>query len=71
MTQDDFVEKHRHELAGLMLDAMLEHRTGSAGALWLRVMMKKLDTRLVAIYQDMHPAKPQGEAKTLPMKGTR
>ncbi len=61
MTLEQFIEKHRHEVMGLIADAALAGRSGADLALWLRNTMKKVDSRLAAIYQELQP---------LPMNGT-
>jgi hypothetical protein len=58
MTRDDFIAKHRHELAGLVLDGCTVARSGADLAIFARQIMHKVDARLGAIYAEL-TAKPQ------------
>lgn len=55
MTRDEFIEKHRHELMGIITDAALLKPDGAMFARWLREQMRRMDVRLVAIYEEFNP----------------
>jgi len=64
LTRQDFVEKHRHELAGIAFDAALAGRKGGELALWARTMLVQIDRRLGMIYDELtKPAGPHGASK--------
>ncbi len=75
-TETEFLEEHRHEFGGYVLDALQIGVSGPALALFLRNILKKIDARLVTIYRaDINPptvptkapmtngVKPQGVTK--------
>ena len=49
-----FIDRHKHELAGLILDGSMG-RTGSDYALWARSIMSRIDAKLAAVYDDLKP----------------
>lgn len=53
MTRDEFLERHRHELAGLVLDAAVGERRGADLAIFLRNAMKRTDALLGAVWADL------------------
>lgn len=61
MTRQDFIDKHKHELAGVIADAAVVQRAGAPLAHFLRLAMQRIDQRLGSIYDDLQPAetKPQ------------
>ena len=65
MTRDEFLERHRHEMVGIVIDAASVPRAGGEMALWLRTMMRRIDLRLTEIYKDCHPEKRLPNAKWL------
>lgn len=52
MTKDEFLEKWRHELSGMILDAATSEHRGAALGLFAREIMKKVDRHLVAMHND-------------------
>lgn len=62
---EKFVERHRHELAGLICDAALVARGGAPLAIFLRESMKLIDARLKLMYAELRP-EPKPEAKPRP-----
>lgn len=72
MTEDErlskrkaFIDKRRHELAGLVLDGSTFNRTGGELALWCRNIMYRTDAMLVQMFDELFPppAKSQVEAE--------
>lgn len=55
-----FIDKRRHELAGLVLDGMTLNRTGAELALWARTTMHRTDKILADLFDELYPppAKP-------------
>lgn len=64
MTRQEFVEKWRHELAGMCLDAALAGRHEASLGLWARAMMQKLDKMLAQMYDEVSPEKAIPAQKT-------
>ncbi|MGD9712862.1 MAG: hypothetical protein AB7V46_12435 [Thermomicrobiales bacterium] len=63
MTKTEFIDRWKHELAGMVLDAML-HRHGAEAAIFARNSMRKIDERLGQMFDQLNPpaevpAKPQ------------
>lgn len=50
LTRGEFVEKFRHELAGLYIDAITQQRTGAELAFYIRQLMHKCDKLLGTFY---------------------
>lgn len=74
MTRNEFVEKHRHELCGLIVDAAVHCRRDIELSLWLRTAMVEIDKRLAAIFDDaakVASENKQPDKPTLPMKQAR
>jgi hypothetical protein len=55
MDRAAFIEKWRHEMAGLVLDGCAVHRTGAEFALFARQIMHKVDQRLGQMYDQLNP----------------
>ena len=55
MTQADFLDKWRHEIGGMVMDAMAP-RDGAHAALFVRQILKKVDAKLIEIWTAMNPA---------------
>ena len=53
MTRSDFIDKWRHEIAGLALDGATAQRTGADLALWARGLMKKVDAHLASMFDQL------------------
>lgn len=64
MSKDDFVDKYRHELAGLVVDAATSKRTGADLAMSLRFLMDKIDGKLGSMYADLVPDLIRKAART-------
>lgn len=64
MTQTDFIDKFRHEIGGMILDAVTP-RDGAHLAMFARQILKKVDAKLSEMWNSMNPAKPQGKANAL------
>ncbi len=62
VTRQEFVDRHKHELAGLLMDGMFVERSGAMRASWTRDAMRRIDQKLGDIYdqlcEDKQP-KPQ------------
>ena len=56
MTRQEFVERWKHQLAGMILDGATVARTGADLGLWCRSVMGKTDVLLARMYDDLHPA---------------
>lgn len=41
------LDKYRHELAGMMLEAVTSHPTGAELGMYVRTIMKKIDTKII------------------------
>lgn len=50
-----FIDRHRHELAGLILDGATFNRTGGELALWCRGIMHRCDQKLAQMFDDLFP----------------
>ncbi len=59
MTRDEFIDKFRHEIGGMVLDAATAHRTGAELAVSIRFVMKKIDATLGAAFDSLAPAPKQ------------
>jgi len=58
-----FIDRRRHELAGLVLDGMTLHRTGAELALWARHVMHRTDAMLALMFDELIP-KPEPVKQT-------
>ncbi len=56
MSRLEFVEQHRHEIVGWILDAVLDPQTGAALALQLRTLFKRVDAKLAGVYDQLQAA---------------
>lgn len=61
-----FIERHRHELAGYVCEAVTTGKAGAPLAAWLRQTMQRIDQRLALMYQELRPdtAVPKNVTKT-------
>lgn len=66
-----FVEKRKHELAGLVLDGMTLNRTGAEFALWARQVMHRTDAMLAQMFDELCPPKPAEGTKPKLAQGTQ
>lgn len=67
ISRQAFIDAHKHELSGVLLEALMNReRQGGELALWVRLMMMKLDAKLGAIYDQLAPktADPVGPVAT-------
>ena len=55
MTQEQFCDKWKHELSGLILDAATMGLHGAELSVFLRGTLRKVDALLVKQYTDLHP----------------
>lgn len=53
MTKQAFIDKYKHELAGLVADAAVTARSGAPLAEWLRRSMQQIDAKLGSIYDEL------------------
>ena len=58
MSQTEFIEKFRHELGGMMLDAATAGLSGAPFAHFMRNVFKKVDSKLLEMWNAMSQ-KPQ------------
>jgi hypothetical protein len=56
MTRQEFIDRHKHELVGVVIDGMVAERKGGESALFVRTVMHRYDRLLGAIYDDFHTA---------------
>lgn len=71
MTREQFIDRWKHELAGLMLDAATTGMSGAALALWCRNVMKTLDARLGQMWDSLQPkqeSKPAANGAAKPQE---
>jgi DNA-binding LytR/AlgR family response regulator len=64
VTRQEFIDKHKHEIAGFVMDAAVVQRSGAPLAQWLRKQMQAIDMKLALMYDELAvaeqaPAKPQ------------
>lgn len=52
MSKEEFLDKWRHELSGMILEAATAEHKGAALGLFARDIMKKVDRQLVAMHND-------------------
>lgn len=58
MTQQEFIERHRHKFAGMALDGAVAERKGAELGLWARQIMRFVDEELALCYRDLNPPPP-------------
>ncbi len=58
MTRSEFVEKHRHEWEGWVLDAAMSDRSGTALSLWIKRLQSRIVRDLEAAYDELCPELP-------------
>lgn len=56
MSQQEFIEKFRHEIDGWVLDAAMSGRSGENLSLWLKVIRSKIEAKLGAMYDELSKA---------------
>ncbi len=66
MTRQEFIEKFRHEIGGLVLDAATSGKTGADMSMTLRHAMRKIDAMLGKAYDDVAPKHAEPVVKVLP-----
>ena len=67
MTRQQFIERHRHEIGGLVLDAATWGAHGSELSVRLRHVMRAIDAKLAEVYDDLvPPLEPAAPAKEKP-----
>jgi hypothetical protein len=49
VTKDEFIDKFRHELGGMVMDAMTP-RDGAHAAAFVRQILRKVDNKLIEMY---------------------
>ncbi len=64
MTREEVILKHRHELGGLVMDALVGGQ-GAELSLRIRQIMVKVDQLIGRVYDEAQPEKP----KPLPTNG--
>ena len=69
MTRTEFVELHRHQIAGLVLDAATHGKTGGELSVWLRGVMAKIDAQLGRAWDSLHSAANNGHDKPAAANG--
>lgn len=52
MTTHEFVEKWRHEIGGIVLDAVTTQARGAELSLFCRTILRKIDNILVRMHED-------------------
>ena len=67
ISQAEFVERFRHEIGGMVLDGATAGRSGAELGLFARQILKKVDIKLVEMWNSMHKADP---AKPAAMNGS-
>ena len=58
MSREEFIDKFRHEIGGMVLDAATAQRTGADLAMSIRFVMKRIDATLGAAFDLMQPPAP-------------
>ncbi len=58
MNRLEFIERYRHELGGMILDAATAQRTGADLSMALRHVMRTIDSRLGEMYDALRPSTP-------------
>ena len=65
MTRAEFVDAHKHEVCGIVMDALMGgSRNGGELALLIRSLMQRVDAKLARAYDDLitnEPAKPAAQ----------
>ena len=60
-TRAEFIARWQHELAGLMIDAATSGRSGADLGLWVRTVMRTIDSKLGQMYDGLAPSEPKPE----------
>lgn len=58
MTKRQYLDAHRHKLAGLVLEAHMHPRSGAELSVTLRGLFARVDAILAEAWDDAHPADP-------------
>lgn len=72
MTKKQYIESHRHQLAGLVLEAQMHPRTGAELSVSLRGLFARIDAILAEAWDDAHqdnPPQPGGPTEPKPAAG--
>jgi hypothetical protein len=67
-TREQFIDLHRYEFGGMILDAVTTKLTGAPLALFLQQISAKIDARLGKAYDDLMK-QPVGNGKPAEVKG--
>ena len=64
MTKDQFVERHRHKLGGMILDGLVCSAKGDELSMRIRSLLRGVDQLLAQMYSELCPEpKENGQAK--------
>lgn len=58
MTRQEFIERHRHEIGGMVLDAATAGLHGEALSVFVRGIMRKTDLLLGRMHDELRPPEP-------------
>lgn len=62
MTREEFLEKYRHRISGLVLDAMFGDRAqGGELSLRMRTVLKQIDALIIEMYREFPQPAPNGQ----------
>jgi len=53
VTKQQFLEKYKHELYGVLFDALRNPRSGPEGSRWYDAMCQRIDARLGEIFDSL------------------
>lgn len=73
-TKDEFLEKHFHEVFGIVCDAATNRKSGGELSLWMTAMKVRIHDKLRAAWDDARAsAEPekQDSKETIPIKPQR
>lgn len=51
MDADEFVDRFKHELFGVVVDAMVVHRTGPELSQWIKIHFTKIEQKLAEMHE--------------------
>lgn len=57
-SKQEFIERWKHDLGGMLLDASTVGAKGPALSLWVAGIMEKVERRLGQYYDDLAPVEP-------------
>lgn len=63
MTREQLIQKHRHEIGGMVLDAAMKARAGAELSLFLRGVYAKIDAILGQAHHDAQPVGTNGKTQ--------